>query len=94
MVQDLTNPMLAQIPHVLLAAHAATIMGVETNAMQFYPEASRAEAEIHPGLYTRREGCIDLSSLSGPGFGYRIHEIQRSLPEPEVTVGAMPSEEN
>ncbi|MHC4843564.1 MAG: hypothetical protein ACYTEE_07165, partial [Planctomycetota bacterium] len=34
MVQDLTNPMLAQIPHVRLAAHAGTIMGVETNAMQ------------------------------------------------------------
>jgi L-alanine-DL-glutamate epimerase-like enolase superfamily enzyme len=42
MVQDLTNPMLAQIPHVLLAASVGTIMGVETNAMQFYPEASRA----------------------------------------------------
>ena len=50
MVQDLTNPMLAQIPHVLLAAHAGTIMGVETNAMQFYPEASRPEAAVHPGL--------------------------------------------
>jgi len=35
MVQDLTNPMLAQIPHIRLAAHAGTIMGVETNAMQF-----------------------------------------------------------
>ncbi len=53
MVQDLTNPMLAQVPHVLLAAHAGTIMGVETNAMQFYPEASRPEAEVHPGLYRR-----------------------------------------
>ena len=31
MVQDLTNPMLAQIPHVLLGAHAGTIMGVESN---------------------------------------------------------------
>ena len=38
MVQDLSNPMLAQVPHVLLAAHARTIMGVETNGMQFYPE--------------------------------------------------------
>ena len=56
MVQDLTNPMLAQIPHVLLAAHTGTIMGVETNAMQFYPEASRPEAAVHPGLYQRRGG--------------------------------------
>ena len=38
MVQDLTNPMLAQIPHLLLAAHVGTIMGVETNSMQFYPK--------------------------------------------------------
>ena len=45
MVQDLTNPMLAQIPHVLLAAHARTIMGVESNAMQFYPDASSYEAQ-------------------------------------------------
>ena len=49
MVQDLTNPMFAQIPHVLLAAHAGTIMGVESNAMQFYPDASLPEAQVHPG---------------------------------------------
>jgi len=81
MVQDLTNPMLAQIPHVLLAAHAGTIMGVETNAMQFYPAASAPEETIHPGLYKRRNGQVDLSTLSGPGFGYRINEIKRDLPD-------------
>ena len=82
MVQDLTNPMLAQIPHVLLAAHAGTMMGVETNAMQFYPEASLAEAAVHPGLYARHGGRVDLSTLRGPGFGYREDEIRRRLPEP------------
>ena len=82
MVQDLTNPMLAQIPHVLLAAHAGTIMGVETNSMQFYPEASRSEEEVHPGLYRRRDGCIDLESIRGAGFGYRLPEIRRELPAP------------
>ena len=56
MVQDLTNPMLAQIPHVLLAAHTGTIMGVETNAMQFYPEASRPEAVVHPGPVSAAAG--------------------------------------
>jgi len=81
MVQDLTNPMLAQIPHVRLAAHAGTIMGVETNSMQFYPAASAAEEVVHPGLYKRRDGQIDLSTLSGPGFGYRVDEIKRQLPE-------------
>ena len=82
MVQDLTNPMLAQIPHVLLAAHAGTIMGVETNSMQFYPAASKPEEAAHPGIYTRRDGVVDLSSLSGPGFGYRVDEIERELPDP------------
>lgn len=82
MVQDLTNPMLAQIPHVQLAAQVGTIMGVETNAMQFYPRASAPEAEVHPGLYQRRGGCIDWSTVRGAGFGYRLEEIQRELPEP------------
>ena len=68
MVQDLTNPMLAQIPHVLLAAHAGTIMGVESNGMQFYPDASRPEAAVHPGLYRRRQGLLDLSTIAGPGL--------------------------
>lgn len=80
MVQDLTNPMLAQIPHVLLAANVGTIMGVETNAMQFYPDASAAEEKVHPGIYRRRNGTIDLSSIHGSGFGYRLGEIKRELP--------------
>jgi L-alanine-DL-glutamate epimerase-like enolase superfamily enzyme len=84
MVQDLTNPMLAQIPHVLLAAHAGTIMGVETNAMQFYPEASLAEAKVHPGLYQRRNGRVDLTTLQGAGFGYDVERIHRPLPSAAV----------
>jgi len=87
MVQDLTNPRLAQIPHVLLAAHAETIRGVESNAMQFYPAASDDEARIHPGLYRRREGRLDLSTIAGPGFGYREAEISRRLPAPVVAIG-------
>jgi L-alanine-DL-glutamate epimerase-like enolase superfamily enzyme len=89
MVQDLTNPMLAQIPHVLLAAHAGTIMGVETNSMQFYPEASAPEAKVHPGIYQRRKGQIHLGTISGPGLGYKLEEIERELPAPIlVTSGA------
>jgi L-alanine-DL-glutamate epimerase-like enolase superfamily enzyme len=86
MVQDLTNPMLAQIPHVLLAAHAGTIMGVESNAMQFYPEASAPERVVHPGLYRRRAGVLDLQTLGATGFGYRLDQIDRTLPEPEIVV--------
>ena len=79
--------MLAQIPHVRLAAHAGTIMGVETNGMQFYPAASAAEAVVHPGLYTRRGGGVDLQSLGGSGFGYRLDRIARRLPPATVSCG-------
>lgn len=87
MVQDLTNPMLAQIPHVMLAAHARTIMGVESNAMQFYPDASSYEAQVHPGVYARRGGKLDLSTITGPGFGYCAEEIARPLPPAVATFG-------
>ena len=80
MVQDLTNPMIATVPHARLAAHAGTIAGVEINACQFCPGASRAEARAHPGLYRRRGGTIDLSTIGGPGFGYRLEKIDRALP--------------
>ncbi len=76
MVQDLSNPKLAQIPHLRLAAHAGTIMGVETNGMQFYPAASKAEGRVHPGMYKRRQGMVDLSTLGKQGFGYRQDEIE------------------
>ncbi len=35
--------------------------------MPFYPEASLPEERVHPGLYRRRGGQLDLSSLTGPG---------------------------
>jgi len=87
MVQDLTNPMLAQIPHLLLAAHTPTIMGVETNSMQFYPAASQPEAKVHPGIYQRRGGIVDLSTIQGSGFGYLLENIKRTLPAPSFSSG-------
>lgn len=62
-------------------------MGVETNAMQFYPDASLPEEAIHPGLYKRRSGKVDLTSIRGSGFGYRLDEIERELPEPAMASG-------
>ena len=87
MVQDLTNPMLAQIPHLSLAAHAGTIMGVETNSMQFYPDASLPEARVHPGMFSRVGGRVDLGSLGPTGLGYRVAEIDRVLPEASYSGG-------
>jgi len=87
MVQDLTNPMLAQIPHVLLAAHAGTIMGVETNASQFYPDASHPESTVHTGIYQRHNGMIQIRTLGGAGLGYGDAVSARELPEPAVSAG-------
>jgi hypothetical protein len=57
-------------------------MGVESNAMQFYPEASAPERAVHPGVFPRRNGVLDLSTMNGPGFSYRVDEIARVLPSP------------
>jgi hypothetical protein len=64
-------------------------MGVEANSSQFYPEASRAEARIHEGLYRRRDGQLDLSTIRGAGFGYRLNEIGRVLPAAAGCFGAL-----
>jgi hypothetical protein len=50
--------------------------------MQFYPDASAPEAVVHPGLYRRVRGQVDLSTLHGPGFGYGVERIMRTLPAP------------
>ena len=78
MVQDLSNPMFAIIPHAGLGRNAGTIMGIEANSMQFYPDASKDEERIHPGLFRRRNGLLHLESLGAEGFGYRAEEIFRA----------------
>jgi len=44
--------------------------------------ASTPEAVVHPGIYQRSDGRIDLATVSGAGFGYRLNEINRELPPP------------
>jgi hypothetical protein len=46
------------------------------------------EAKVHPGLYRRREGVLDLGTLQGPGFGYRVAEIGRQLPAAAAHFGS------
>ena len=49
--------------------------------------ASAAEAVVHAGLHRRRGGVVDLSTISGNGFGYRLGEIERELPEAACEFG-------
>lgn len=81
-IQDLTNPALALLQSVGMAARLRPIMGVEANSSQFFPSASLAEAEVHPGIFRRQDGMLDTSTLQGPGLGYQIERIRRALPDP------------
>ena len=82
-IQDLTNPALALLQSVGLAARLNPIMGVEANSHQFFPAASEPEAAVHPGIFRRREGVLQTRSLQGPGLGYQSEKIQRKLPRAE-----------
>ena len=75
-VQDLTNPSIALVEAVGLAARTHTIMGVEANSRQFFPAANAAAARVHPGVCEVRDGYAHTESVRGPGLGLRMDEIE------------------
>ena len=75
-VQDLTNPSLALLQSVGLAARTHTIMGVEANSRQFFPAANAVEAEVHPQIYNVRDGVARTNTLRGPGLGMQVERMQ------------------
>ena len=78
-VQDLTNPSLAMIESVGLAARIHTIRGVEANSRQFFPKANEAAARVHPELFNIRDGKARTSSMKGTGLGFRVDEMELGL---------------
>ena len=74
-VQDLTNPSLALIESIGLAARSHTILGVEANSRQFFPAANEPVAGVHPDLCRVRDGVARTASLRGPGLGFRVDEL-------------------
>ncbi len=75
-VQDLTNPSLALIQSVGLGARLYTIMGVEANSRQFFPEATpEVIRNVHPGIFNLEGGEANTSSLQGTGLGYQMERI-------------------
>lgn len=76
-VQDLTNPGISLIQSVGLAARTYPIKGVEANSRQFFPEASREEAKIHPNIFRRKNGMVGTESIEGYGLGYQIKKMKR-----------------
>lgn len=75
-VQDLTNPSLALIHSVGLGARLYTIMGVEANSRQFFPDSTQeAEKRVHAGIFNVVGGEADTTSLQGPGLGYQMERL-------------------
>lgn len=78
-IQDLTNPGLALLQSVGLAARTCTLKGVEGNSRQYFPHVSQPEAAVHPGIFRVEGGQVSTASLQGPGLGFRIAEIGRDV---------------
>jgi len=78
-VQDLTNPSIALIESVGLAARIHPIKGVEANSRQFFPQANEPESKVHSQLYTVRNGVAKTISLVGTGLGFQIEKIDRDI---------------
>ncbi|MBX3010038.1 MAG: hypothetical protein KF832_00980 [Caldilineaceae bacterium] len=74
-IQDLTNPSLALIESVGLAARTHTILGVEANSRQFFPAANTLAAAVHPELYHVRNGVAKTSTLRGTGLGLQVAQM-------------------
>jgi L-alanine-DL-glutamate epimerase-like enolase superfamily enzyme len=74
-VQDLTNPSIALVESIGLAARIHTIKGVEANSRQFFPEANRAISEVHSGICAVRDGYARTESIRGTGLGFQIDRI-------------------
>jgi L-alanine-DL-glutamate epimerase-like enolase superfamily enzyme len=79
MVQDLSNPGIALLHSIGLAAHLRPRLAVEANARQYYPVESAPEALAHPAIVQIRDGVAQTASLRGPGLGYQLEKSSRPL---------------
>ncbi|HYH11602.1 MAG TPA: enolase C-terminal domain-like protein, partial [Thermomicrobiales bacterium] len=78
-VQDLTNPGIALVQSVGMAARLPVTKPFETNAGQYFPNSSLPEAAVLPGVFTPSKGEVSTEALGGTGFGYRVEEIGREI---------------
>lgn len=78
-IQDLTNPGIALLHSIGLAARLRPWSGVEANARQYYPDTSTPEAAVHPRIFRVRDGAAGTDSLRGAGLGYQLDRIARPI---------------
>ncbi len=76
-VQDLTNPGIALLQSVGLAARLPVTRPLEANARQYYPHASDPEADVFPDIYRVHDGSVASGQLTGAGLGYEVERIAR-----------------
>jgi L-alanine-DL-glutamate epimerase-like enolase superfamily enzyme len=68
-VQDLTCPGASLIHSAGIAARVPGNAGIEANARQFVPIASKPWEARFPGLFTIRDGVMRTGQLTGQGLG-------------------------
>ena len=87
MVQDLTNPDAGPDPPLPAGGPRRDDHGGrdQRDAVLSGRLGPRKKPCI-PGLYRRRRDRWIYQRSKGPGFGYRLDEIERKLPEPVVSV--------
>lgn len=69
-VQDLTNPGIALIQSVGLAARLDPLGGIEANARQYAPGARALEMRRHPDIAYPRSGWLHTGTIGRTGLGY------------------------
>jgi L-alanine-DL-glutamate epimerase-like enolase superfamily enzyme len=74
-IPDLTNPAISLVHSAGFAGRTYPLKGLESNSCQYFPNASLAEAKVHPGIFRRKNGFLNLESIRGYGFGFRMEEI-------------------
>jgi hypothetical protein len=74
-IPDLTNPAISLVHSAGFAGRTYPLKGLESNSCQYFPNASLAEAKVHPGIFRRQNGYLNLESIRGNGFGFRMEEI-------------------
>jgi L-alanine-DL-glutamate epimerase-like enolase superfamily enzyme len=75
-IQDLTNPGLALLQSVGLAARTRPLVGVEYNSRQYFPDVAPAVQSVHAPAFVVRDGEVGTASLTGGGLGFRLAEIE------------------
>jgi L-alanine-DL-glutamate epimerase-like enolase superfamily enzyme len=78
-VQDLTNPGIALIQSLGLAARLPETAPIESNQRQFFPASSAPEAARYPTVYSVHDGQASSAFLT-PGLGYGdLTRIDRAI---------------